>query len=112
MYQLIANAADTAANELGFPGVSMKLLSGDGEGGGLYVLTTMGPGSKIPAHSHTGANEFVYVLSGDFVEGGKSYGPGSFFFGLAGTTHGPHTSQAGCSVLTHYSAPLDFVSAT
>ena len=54
----------------------------------------------------------MFVLLGDFVEAGKSHGPGNVFFGLAGTTHGPHTSVNGCVILTHYSAPIDFIPAT
>jgi len=109
MYQTITNTADIARDELGFGGVTVQLLSGDGPSGGMYLLTTMAPGGAIPAHQHTEANEFVYVVSGEFVEAGKAYGPGSVFFGLAGTPHGPHTTTNGCVVLTHYSGPLDFV---
>ena len=112
MYQTIKNTADISKDDLGFSGVTMQLLSGDGPTGGMYVQMTMAPGARIPAHHHTGANEFGYIVSGDFIEAGTTYGPGTVFFGIAGTTHGPHTSATGCVVLTHYSAPLDFVPAT
>lgn len=108
MYQSITNCADIARDELGFPGVTVQLLGGDGQAGGMYVLTTMAPGSAVPAHRHTGANEFVYVVSGDFIEAGTAYSAGTVFFGLAGTAHGPHTTAGGCVVLTHFSGPLDF----
>ena len=110
MYTKTLNAADVARVELGFPGVTMQMLSSDATGG-LYVMTTLVPGAKIPAHSHSTANEFVFVLLGDFVESGNSHGPGNVFFGMAGTTHGPHTTKNGCVVLTHYSAPIDFIPA-
>ena len=109
MYQLTIRTTDIAKVELGFPGVTMQLLSADGNTDGLYLMTTMAPGANIPAHSHASANEFVYVVSGDFIEAGVSYGPGTAFFGLAGTPHGPHTTTTGCVVLTHHSAPLDFI---
>jgi len=108
MYQTITDSTGIARDELGFPGVTVQLLSGDGMAGGMYILTTMAPGSAIPAHKHTNANEFVYVVSGDFVEAGKSYRQGTIFFGAAGTPHGPHSTATGCVVLTHYSGPLDF----
>jgi quercetin dioxygenase-like cupin family protein len=111
MYATTINAADIAKVDLGFPGVSMQMLSTDGNTNGLYVMTTMAAGSTIPAHSHGAANEFVYVVSGDFVEAGTSHGPGTVFFGPAGTVHGPHTTAAGCTLLTHFSAPLDFIPA-
>ena len=112
MYTKTLNAADIARVEVGFPGVTMQMLTGDGASKGLYVMTTMVPGAKIPAHSHAVANEFVFVLLGDFVEAGTSHGPGAVFFGMAGTVHGPHTTKNGCVVLTHYSAPVDFIPAT
>jgi hypothetical protein len=48
------------------------------------------------------------AFSGDFIEQGPSYGPGAFFVEIAGTSHGPHQSSSGCTVLTPFSAPLDF----
>ena len=109
MFTKTVDAASIEKIALGFTGVTMQMLTGDSHGNGLYALTTMAPGAKIPAHSHSTADEFVYVMSGDFVEAGVSHGPGTFFFGVAGTAHGPHTSTNGCVILTHYSAPLDFI---
>jgi uncharacterized RmlC-like cupin family protein len=109
MYALTKRVSDVEPLAMGFPGVSMQLLTGDGNTDGMYVLTTMDAGALIPAHSHSGANEFAYVLSGDFVEAGVSHGPGTCFFGIAGTPHGPHTSKTGCTLLTHFTAPVDFV---
>lgn len=34
--------------------------------------------------------------------------PGSYFRGKAGTMHGPHSTIEGCTVLTNFSAELDF----
>jgi len=77
-------------------------------GGGMTVLTDLAPGATIPEHWHTHADETVYVLSGDFVEAGQPYGPGTFFVGSAGTKHGPHSTVHGCTVLTRFSSVLDF----
>lgn len=60
------------------------------------------------AHWHTKADETAFVLKGDFVEDAESYGPGSYFRGQAKTLHGPHSTVGGCTVLTHFSAELDF----
>lgn len=111
MYTKSLNAADIPRVDVGFTGVTMQMLTGDGKANGLYVMTTMVPGATIPAHSHATANEFAFVLLGDFVEAGTSHGPGAAFFGMAGTVHGPHTTKNGCVVLTHYSAPIDFIPA-
>ena len=110
MYQSISRAADIGETPLAVPGVSIRTLHTDPETGGIAVITTLSPGATIPRHWHSRADETVYVLSGDFIEDGTSYGPGTFFAGKAGTLHGPHSSISGCSVLTHFSAELDFQS--
>jgi anti-sigma factor ChrR (cupin superfamily) len=108
MYQKTVEAARLEWTALEMPGVSMKTLSVDEATGGMAVLTHIDSGASIPAHWHTNADETVYVLEGDFVEDGISYGPGTFFVGKAGTTHIPHASKNGCVVITHFSAKLDF----
>jgi anti-sigma factor ChrR (cupin superfamily) len=92
-------------------GVEIAVLRRDLATGAMTVLTRIGPGAAIPAHWHTKADESVFVIEGDFMEDGETYGPGGYFFGRAGTTHGPHRSRGGCVVLTHFSAELDFVPA-
>ena len=95
--------------QLDIPGVTMLVFRTDVRTGAMTVLTRLAPGAVIPAHRHMAADESVYVIEGDFVEDDETYGPGSFFFGPAGTTHGPHGSSTGCTVLTHFSAEFDFV---
>jgi hypothetical protein len=46
----------------------------------------------------------VFVLEGDLVDDGATYGPGSFLVVKAGSPHGPH---GGCVLLTTYSGPHD-----
>jgi quercetin dioxygenase-like cupin family protein len=93
---------------LDFPGVSMRGIHEDKKSGGMTVMTRLEPGASIPAHTHTKADETVFVISGDFIEEEIAYGPGSFFAAPAGSAHGPHGSRTGCVVLTTFSAPLDF----
>jgi anti-sigma factor ChrR (cupin superfamily) len=108
-YDLKLKSASESWQKLDMPGVEICVLRRDETTGGMTVLTRIAPGRMIPAHSHTKADESVYVVEGDFVEDGEVYGPGSYFYGRAGTTHGPHTSPGGCVVITHFSAELDFV---
>ena len=75
----------------------------------MTVITRMEAGATIPAHSHTKADETVYVLEGNFIENGVIHGPGTVFYGKAQTIHGPHTTTQGCFVITHFTAELDFV---
>ncbi|HET6323494.1 MAG TPA: cupin domain-containing protein [Planctomycetaceae bacterium] len=108
MYQIKVRTTDLSWTDLGMPGVSMKVLHKEAATGFMVVLTRMEAGATIPAHWHSAADETVYVVAGDFVEDGVSYPPGCYFSGKAGTLHGPHSTVAGCVVLTHFSAELDF----
>jgi quercetin dioxygenase-like cupin family protein len=109
MFETTINTTEVEPLPIGFIGVSVKLLHRGGRDG-MVVLTRLAPGAVIPEHWHSEADETVYVLDGDFVEGGFSYGPGTFFFGKAGRPHGPHTSLRGCTALMQFSTTgdLDF----
>ncbi len=108
MYQTQVRESEITWTDLEIPGVSMKVLYKDAESGAMTVVTRIFPGAVIPAHWHSHADETVYVLSGDFIEAGESFGPGAYFTGKSRTIHGPHSTVHGCSVLTHFSAELDF----
>ena len=108
MYQKAIKQDEVDAVALDIPGVKIQILHTDDISGAMTVLTHIAAGATIPQHWHTSADETVFVLSGDFVEQGRSYGPGAFFVGKARTSHGPHESVSGCTVLTTFSAPLDF----
>ncbi|MCR6666704.1 MAG: cupin domain-containing protein [Methyloversatilis sp.] len=60
-------------------------------------------------HLHTEADEVAYVLDGEFIENGRRYGPGAVFAAPAGTVHGPHETDTGCTVMFMLSKTLDFV---
>lgn len=108
MYPIKVRESELSWADLGMPGVTMKVLHKDEATGAMAVLTRIEAGASIPRHWHSKADEAVYVLDGDFVEDGVSYGPGAYFVGQARTTHGPHATVGGCTVLTHFSAELDF----
>jgi hypothetical protein len=76
-YQEIVDTSTLPSIDIGIPGVSLKVLYTDPATGAEEVITHLDPGAVIPEHFHTFANETVYVLDGDFVEGGVSYGPGT-----------------------------------
>jgi quercetin dioxygenase-like cupin family protein len=107
MYELTVNSTEVEPLPVGFTGVTVRVLFQGANCGGLVVLARMAPGAVIPEHWHSSADETVYVLDGDFVEGGFTYGPGTFFYGKAGAPHGPHTSSGGCTALMHFSAAAD-----
>ena len=113
MYETKIDTSGLAWAPTGWPGVSMKMLQqveSTGEStGGVCGMMRMGPGSSIPAHRHTHADQAVFVVEGDLVEEGVTYGPGSFLLARAGTPHGPHTSPNGCVLLSTYFGKPDFV---
>ena len=111
MYHLALDTHALPWSPTGWPGVSMKLLEQAGANGGMTGMMRMDAGSTIPAHSHSAADQMVFVIEGDLVEDGVSHGPGSFFVAKAGSQHGPHGSSGGCVLLSWYSGPPDFVPA-
>jgi quercetin dioxygenase-like cupin family protein len=79
--------------------------------GGVTVLRKFRAGVTVPAHIHPDANEFVYVLSGEWEESGVTYGPGAFFFAPRGLPHGPHFARSEVISLTIFDGPLTVVNA-
>jgi len=47
--------------------------------GGVVVLRKFKAGCTIPAHTHPDANEWAYVLSGEWEESDKTYTTGTLF---------------------------------
>jgi quercetin dioxygenase-like cupin family protein len=67
--------------------------------GPVMLHLVMKTGSSIPAHVHRGVAEVLYVVEGDFINEGKTYAPGTSLHIKAGTTHGPHNTKDGCTLL-------------
>ena len=109
MYETKMDTTALAWSPTGWPGVSMKMLQQVESTGGMSGMMRMEAGSSIPAHSHTHADQAVFVIEGDLVEEGVTYGPGSFLVAKAGTPHGPHNSSGGCVLLSTYFGTPDFV---
>lgn len=74
--------------------------------GGVVVLRKFHAGITVPAHTHPLANEFVYVLSGEWEESGVSHQAGAFFFAPKGQQHGPHVARTEVLSLTIFDGPL------
>lgn len=104
----------TDVQEIPFPipgatpeGVAAKILNVDVAEGAPTNIIIIKAGATIPAHYHKNTAETHYVLEGDFINAGITYGPGSFFTHAAGVIHGPHGSKNGCSVLTIQPSSVD-----
>lgn len=88
-------------------GVTATLVNVDGDKGLVTTIIHIAAGARIPAHYHDDGSEAHYVLSGDFINGGETLGPGAFVTHPRGVVHGPHESRTGCSILTLQSSYVD-----
>lgn len=87
----------------------MKILHKNPDTGGVVVLRKFKAGVTVPAHTHPLANEWAYVLSGEWEESGVSYRPGTTFFSPKGVQHGPHVAKVEVISLTVFDGPLTVV---
>lgn len=94
-----------------YAGVELLVLHKNEATGGVTVLRKFHAGVTVPAHIHPQANEFVYVLSGEWDESGVTYTNGAYFFAPKGVAHGPHTAKTEVISLTIFDGPLSVVPA-
>jgi quercetin dioxygenase-like cupin family protein len=106
MFQYVALAKDKSWQPGPYPGVELMVLHKNEATGGVAVLRKFHAGVTIPAHTHPQANEFVYVLSGEWEEAGVAYTSGAFFFAPKGERHGPHVARTEVISLTTFDGPL------
>jgi len=89
-----------------YEGVELLILHRNEATGGVMVLRKFKAGVTVPAHIHPVANEYVYVLSGKWEEGGAVYTTGASFFAPRGIKHGPHHAKTEVVSLTVFDGPL------
>ena len=106
MFQYIALAKDKQWQPGPYPGVELMILHKNEATGGVAVLRRFHTGVTVPAHTHPQANEFVYVLSGEWEESGVTDSTGAFFFAPRGEKHGPHIAKTEVISLTVFDGPL------
>lgn len=109
MFQYTALAKDRQWQPGPYPGVELLVLHKNETTGGLTVLRKFHAGITVPAHIHPHANEFAYVLSGQWEESGAVYTTGAFFFAPKGEQHGPHIARTEVLSLTMFDGPLTVV---
>jgi quercetin dioxygenase-like cupin family protein len=109
MFQYTAWAKDKEWQPGPYPGVELLVLHKNETTGGVTVLRKFHAGTTVPAHIHPQANEFAYVLSGEWEESGVVYTTGAFFFAPKGEQHGPHVARTEVLSLTLFDGPLTVV---
>lgn len=80
------------------PGIRMRVLAMNRENGYATLLLDVGPGTRFPAHHHSGAEE-CYVVSGTVYTCGRRMGPGDFLHADGGTEHGELWTDEGARVI-------------
>lgn len=102
---LAVDASEVEATGITIPGateggIEAQLLNIDHDRGVVATIIHLKAGAEIPAHFHMNGAEAHYILEGELIDGGKTFGPGSYLTHAAGVVHGPHRSEQGCKVLT------------
>jgi anti-sigma factor ChrR (cupin superfamily) len=80
------------------PGIRMRVLSMNREGGYATLLLDVDPGTRFPAHHHNRAEE-CYVIKGTVYSYGRRMGPGDFLHADAGTDHAELWTDEGAQVI-------------
>ena len=99
-------ASQVKADRFPFPcegDISLAVRNKNYALGPVMLHLDMSPGSVIPAHTHEGVAEVLYVIEGDFINEGKQHQPGTSLHVKAGTPHGPHSTEKGCKILVLWS---------
>lgn len=106
MFPYTALAKDKPWQPGPYPGVELLVLHKNEATGGVTVLRKFHAGMTIPAHTHPLANEWAYVLSGEWEELDVTYTEGTLFFAPKGVRHGPHVAKTEVVSLTIFDGPL------
>jgi len=106
MFPYIALTGDKTWQPGPYAGVELMVLHKNADTGGVVVLRKFQAGHIISAHTHPLANEWAYVLSGEWEEGDVTYTAGTLFFAPKGTRHGPHIARTEVISLTTFDGPL------
>lgn len=116
MHRYITPADPGLSIELTIPGstptIRFQPLNLDAAVGPYTLLFHFAPGTYIPAHYHRRSRETFFILSGEFIDNGRVYGPGTFFGCAPGTVHGPHETRTGATALVFQDDrpdPSDFI---
>ena len=109
MFPYVTSPQDKAWQPGPYPGVELLVLHKNEATGGVTVLRKFHAGVTVPAHTHPLANEWAYVVSGEWEESGVQYLPGTLFFAPKGERHGPHVAKTEVVSLTMFDGPLTVV---
>ena len=90
-----------------FPGVEIKVLLEDKEGGLMTTITRMAPGAVLPRHEHVDIEQ-TYVLEGRLVDEEGEVKAGEYVWRPAGSIH-VATAPEGALLLGMFLRPNRFL---
>lgn len=99
MTYIDTDAADWEAIE---PGARSRKLHTDRQNGQRIVMVEWDPGYSLSYRDEHEHDEFLYIISGTFVDQNRSSGPGTYIHNEPGSWHQPH-SPDGCTFLAFIS---------
>ncbi len=109
MFPYVALTKDKKWQPGPYEGVELMVLHKNETTGGVVVLRKFKAGCRIPAHTHPDANEWAYVLSGEWEESDVTYEVGTLFHAPKGVRHGPHVARTEVVSLTIFDGLLTVV---
>ena len=80
------------------PGIEYRMLHLDRTSREVVMLVRAESGSRYPMHQHT-STEDMFMLRGELVLDGSTYGPGDFIRSSTGSQHGVGDTPGGCMFL-------------
>jgi quercetin dioxygenase-like cupin family protein len=86
------------------PGVELQILARPVPEGSIH-RARLKAGTTIPVHTHP-SDEFVQVIRGTIVTGGRRCIAGTFWITPAGTKQGPHVAETDVELLTVRLGPM------
>jgi quercetin dioxygenase-like cupin family protein len=99
MDQVFKDVSEQDFEELAlFPGSSLSILAEPVPEGSIHRLK-MKKGTRIHSHTHP-SDEYVYVLSGRLITGGRECQAGCFWYTPANTRQGPHVADSDVEIIT------------
>lgn len=84
------------------PGARLRKLHSDKATGQRILIVQWDPGYTLSFRDEHRHDEFLYILSGTFVDQHRASGPGTYIHNEPGSWHQPHTPD-GCTFLTFIS---------
>lgn len=87
-------SSDGSRVQTEIPGLALKVLTINRERDSAVVLMKIQPGTRYPAHHHSGAEE-CYVLAGEVTIKGRRLHAGDFHHAEPGSDHDALFSEAG-----------------